>query len=494
MTVSSTTNRAAYTGNGVTTSFSFPYYFLADSDLKVIKVTIADGTESVQVLNTDYTVTGAANPAGGSVVMASAPSSSYSIVIYRDPPATQAVDLVENDPLPAETLEGAYDKLTMLIQRVKDVLGRSLRQPEGDATDIAVLPAKATRASKYLAFDADGNAVATAGTTSSAVISTFAETILDDTSAGAVRTTIGAQQDVITTRGDIVKGSSSGVAERLAVGGANTVLTSNGTDPSWQDWRTPRGYIDGFILSNNGSDATNDIDIGAGICRDSADTATIVLASAVTKQLDASWAVGTNAGGLDTGSKAANTWYAVWAIRRPDTGVVDALFSTSFSAPTMPANYTQKRLLGAVRTNNSNALYAFTQAGDRCYWKAPTLDVSSTGFSAASTAITFTLSGTSTQGSPPVEGTLVALNLSIYPNAGSGRGIYVYHPSDTGSLASATSAPLASLNSTGSTNKTGGEVTVRSNASGQIAMRPDDTLANVYAAVIWFTMPRGKDA
>lgn len=192
MTVSSTTNRAAYTGNGVTTSFSFPYYFLADSDLKVIKVTIAGGTESVQVLNTDYTVTGAANPAGGSVVMASAPSSSYSIVIYRDPPATQAVDLVENDPLPAETLEGAFDKAVMLIQRVRDIVTRSLRQPEGDATDISVMPAKATRASKYLAFDSDGNPVATAGTTSSVVISTFAETFLDDTSASAVRTTIGA--------------------------------------------------------------------------------------------------------------------------------------------------------------------------------------------------------------------------------------------------------------------------------------------------------------
>jgi hypothetical protein len=31
------------------------------------------------------------------------------------------------------------------------------------------------------------------------------------------------------------------------------------------------------------------------------------------------------AGGLDTGSEAANTWYSIWAIRRPDTGVKNLL-------------------------------------------------------------------------------------------------------------------------------------------------------------------------
>lgn len=109
-----------------------------------------------------------------------------------------------------------------------------------------------------------------------------------------------------------------------------------------------RGYIDGLILSNNGSDATNDLDIAPGFARDGGNTKNLVLAASLTKQLDAAWAVGTNAGGLDTGS-IANTTYHIWLIMRSDTGNVDVLFSASATAPTMPASYDYKRLIGSLQ-------------------------------------------------------------------------------------------------------------------------------------------------
>jgi hypothetical protein len=108
------------------------------------------------------------------------------------------------------------------------------------------------------------------------------------------------------------------------------------------------GFIYGLTLSNNGSDATNDIDIAVGTAAsDAASPVLITLASAITKRLDAAWAVGTNQGGLDTGS-IANTTYHVWLIQRSDTGVVDVLYSASATSPTMPANYDRKRLLGPI--------------------------------------------------------------------------------------------------------------------------------------------------
>lgn len=133
-----------------------------------------------------------------------------------------------------------------------------------------------------------------------------------------------------------------------------------------------KGHIYGLTLSNNGSDANNDIDIAAG---EAASTETnpvlMVLSSAITKRLDAAWAVGTNQGGLDTGSKANSTWYYVWLIRRSDTGVVDVLFSTSATSPTMPANYDQKRRLpGAIKTDGSGNIIAFIMSGRRITWKA----------------------------------------------------------------------------------------------------------------------------
>jgi len=88
------------------------------------------------------------------------------------------------------------------------------------------------------------------------------------------------------------------------------------------------------------------------------------LVTGVVKGIDAAWTVGTLVGGLDTGTVAANTLYAIWLIKRSDTGVVDALLSLSFTAPTMPANYDLKRLIGAVRTDATSDLVPFKQVGD----------------------------------------------------------------------------------------------------------------------------------
>jgi hypothetical protein len=138
----------------------------------------------------------------------------------------------------------------------------------------------------------------------------------------------------------------------------------------------PRGHIDGLTLSNSAGDATNDIDIAAGKARDGTDAWFLVNASSLTKQLDVSWAVGTNQGGLDTGA-VGNNIYAVWLIGRSDTGVVDALFSLSFSSPTMPTNYDLKCLIGFV-WRESGANVAFLQNGDIFLRKVPVADINVT--------------------------------------------------------------------------------------------------------------------
>lgn len=151
----------------------------------------------------------------------------------------------------------------------------------------------------------------------------------------------------------------------------------------------PLGYKSGLILSNNTTDATNDIDIAVGKCRDSTDADDIVLASAITKRLDASWTVGTNQGGLDTGS-IANTTYHVWIIKRSDTGVVDVLFSTSATAPTMPTDYDYKRRIGSI-VRLSGAIKAFVQDGNHFSWATPVGDVNSVNPGTSAVTRTLTL-------------------------------------------------------------------------------------------------------
>jgi hypothetical protein len=130
------------------------------------------------------------------------------------------------------------------------------------------------------------------------------------------------------------------------------------------------GSIYGLTLSNNSGSPNTKIDIASGKARDIGDTANMALVSTISKDLSATWAVGTGNGGLDTGSKANSSWYHVWLIRRSDTGVVDALFSTSATSPTMPTNYDSKRRLGAIKTNSSGNILAFYQVPGtgKFYW------------------------------------------------------------------------------------------------------------------------------
>jgi hypothetical protein len=138
-----------------------------------------------------------------------------------------------------------------------------------------------------------------------------------------------------------------------------------------------QGSLYGLTLSNNVSDATNDIDIAAGLAAsDTSPYNLMTLASALTKRLDASWVVGNNQGGLDTGV-IQNATYHIWLIQRSDTGVVDSLFSLSPSAPTMPTNYDRKRRIGSV-VRSSGTIQAFTQRGDEFFWKSPVIDVNAT--------------------------------------------------------------------------------------------------------------------
>jgi hypothetical protein len=114
------------------------------------------------------------------------------------------------------------------------------------------------------------------------------------------------------------------------------------------------GRVVGFAMSN-ATDTDHDITIGPGLCRDSTNAATIVLPSAMTKQIDATWAAGNNAGGLDTGTVAASSDYYVYAIYPddPDDDDEDLLISLSKTAPTMPSGYTLFRRVRSLRTDSS---------------------------------------------------------------------------------------------------------------------------------------------
>lgn len=167
--------------------------------------------------------------------------------------------------------------------------------------------------------------------------------------------------DALTTRGDLLTRDASGY-KRLAIGTATQVLTSDGVDVGWASPILPRTYIQGLTYINAVADVTNDITVAIGCAMEGTNVRMLVLAAALTKRLDAAWVVGDNQGGLDTGS-IGNSEYYIWLIQRSDTGVVDVLFSLSATAPTMPTNYTFKRVIGWFKRTGAVNLPLITQEG-----------------------------------------------------------------------------------------------------------------------------------
>lgn len=110
----------------------------------------------------------------------------------------------------------------------------------------------------------------------------------------------------------------------------------------------------------NGSTGGNIVGITKGSCDDSTGTVTLTLSSATTIDITT-----TGAGGLDTGSPAADTSYAIYVARLNGTDGVVA--STSFdpegtNPPSWPTG-TKYRRIGAFCTDSAKKVVSFVQLG-----------------------------------------------------------------------------------------------------------------------------------
>jgi len=163
MTVSSTTVKNSYSGNGSTTQFAYTFKILVNSDLQVI-IRSSTGTETTKTITTHYTVAGAGDASGGSVTFTSGniPASGETVVIRRNVPQTQAIDYIANDPFPAETHEEGLDRATLVAQQISEEADRSIKLSRTNTMNSTEFSVGSTdRASKVLGFDANGELTVT---------------------------------------------------------------------------------------------------------------------------------------------------------------------------------------------------------------------------------------------------------------------------------------------------------------------------------------------
>lgn len=201
----------------------------------------------------------------------------------------------------------------------------------------------------------------------------------------------------------------------------------------------PSGFLYGCTLSNNGVDATNDIDFSPGQCIDSNNTS-MATCAAMTKQLDANWAAGTNQGMRYSGAAITNTTYHLYAVWKAGGVDQDYYADPSADAPTALAHlqaesggsaYSYARRLGSI-VRASNAIRAFVQTGDAFYWNvtpAP-LDLSQLTTRAKSLLSLTVPSGIRVEAAVVLQiststGTNAETTLSVYDGANSSVGYSV---------------------------------------------------------------------
>lgn len=166
MTVSSTTDRATFPGNGVAQIFPLPFRFFANSDIQVWLVTNATGVLTPQTIGVHYTLTGANDPEvdgspTSSLTMLTAPTALESLFVQRVVPLTQPTDLINQGRFFPETHETVFDRLTMLLQQAVGESKGAIRVAVGDP-EPARLPNAVSRALLLLGFDSAGNPIAVA--------------------------------------------------------------------------------------------------------------------------------------------------------------------------------------------------------------------------------------------------------------------------------------------------------------------------------------------
>jgi hypothetical protein len=196
MTVETDKSRRQFLGDGSKTKFPVDFRIYAEAEARVYV------GETLQTLNVDYTISNI-NTALESfdVDFVTAPEANAVVTISRSLARVQNTDYVEGDDFPADAHEDALDRVVMIVQELDDKVSRASVYPETEAIAFdPTLPSKEDRASKFAAWDADGNPIAAEGSAGTPA-SAFMATLLDDTTAAAARTTLGFPNtaDPVTT-------------------------------------------------------------------------------------------------------------------------------------------------------------------------------------------------------------------------------------------------------------------------------------------------------
>lgn len=159
MTISTTSAKSRYAGDGTTTNFPTGFKFLDGDHVKVI-LRRTDGSESLWEEGTHYTLSGAGAPGGGTVAVSTSPTDhtpapGETLVVKLAVPARQETSLPLGGAFPSTAVEVMADLAALRDQEIQEAIGRTLKFKE--TTALADLELPEPEANKVLMANAMGD-------------------------------------------------------------------------------------------------------------------------------------------------------------------------------------------------------------------------------------------------------------------------------------------------------------------------------------------------
>lgn len=208
--ITAVTRRKVYSGSAGVGPYAFTFPILVQTDIVVYK------NSTLLTLTTDYTVTINGTNGTGSVTLVSPATGSDTITIIGARAIQRTTDFVTAGDLAASSLNEQLDANIIMTQQLAEENKRTLKAPPYDpeatvdgGTLNMTLPAKADRAGKVLAFDADGNPSAGAVSLPTSLTATYyprvntGGTAYELRAPASVRSDIGADNASNLTSGTV---------------------------------------------------------------------------------------------------------------------------------------------------------------------------------------------------------------------------------------------------------------------------------------------------
>lgn len=233
MSVTNTKAKSVYNANGTTTEWNLGFTY--DDTVSNVHIYIVDANDNETKVTSNYSI------ADGVLTYPTTDSGlepladGNKLVIVRDTPRTQDIELTSNGKLDGKVLEGGYDKLTLQVQELTEQVNRAIKFPvTEDSADNFLDPITAITEAKKEALVEIAQATTPAETAKNtavakAQVATEQATIATNAATSAKAAQIGAEQAEQNATAQAEKAETAVTAFVEGLGTAKNAVIELGT-------------------------------------------------------------------------------------------------------------------------------------------------------------------------------------------------------------------------------------------------------------------------